>query len=357
MGKGGNLCYFGTPEKASHFFNLSNNDFADIYLQLETLKAVEKTRGKFQQSEDKNKYIDDRLYNKSSINNLQKSPEKVKRSFWQQLSILSQRYFKLLIRDPINLVLSLLTAPLGIVLIKLAIADKNPLIKPIENNLTTAPLALKVLFVFTCAAIWVGLASSLQEIIKEAKIYQRERLVNLGLGAYLSSKLAILGGLGLIQSLLISCTILICFKSPSPNLIPWFLGLQVTLFLTLLTTISLGIMVSACVKNITQANSSLPLLLLPQIIFAGVLFQMEGIGKIISWLMLSRWSVGAFGTLVDIGSMVPPVSPLNPVSVDIPLEVYQATCRNLGLNWGILLLHSLIYWVITCIVQKQKDIL
>lgn len=360
LGKGGNLCYFGTPQQVSQFFNLVNNDFADIYLQLETLESVEQARAKFEQSQEKKHYIDDRLYNQSFNPNLsqpQQPYQQVKRSFWRQFSILSQRYFKLIIRDPINLSLSLLTAPLGIILIDLAIADKNPLIKPIENSSSAAPLALKVLFVFTCAAIWVGLASSLQEIIKEDKIYQRERLVNLGLVAYLGSKLAILGGLAFIQSFLISLTILMLFQSPNSLMIPWFLGLEITIFLTLFTTISLGIMASACVKNTTQANSSLPILLLPQIIFSGILFKMEGMGKIISWLMISRWSVGALGALVNIEEMVPTVSPLNPVSVDIPLEVYQTNWNNLALNWGILLLQSLISWGITFIVQKRKDII
>ena len=84
---------------------------------------------------------------------------------------------------------------------------------------TLAPLALRVLFVFTCAALWVGLSSSLQEIVKEAAIYMRERLVNLSLFAYLGSKLIILSGLALLQTLLISLIVLGLFKSPQPQLI------------------------------------------------------------------------------------------------------------------------------------------
>jgi ABC-type multidrug transport system permease subunit len=133
----------------------------------------------------------------------------------------------------------------------------------------------------------------------------RERLVNLGLIPYLGSKIFILSGLALLQSLLMSLVILIFFKSPTPELIPWALGLAITTFLTLVTSMSLGLLVSAIVKNSSQANSALPLLLLPQIIFSGVLFKMEGIASKLSWLMLSRWSVGAYGSLVNINAMVP----------------------------------------------------
>jgi len=117
----------------------------------------------------------------------------------------------------------------------------------------------------------------LQEIVKESAIYLRERLVNLGLFAYLGSKLLILSGLALLQTLLICAVIIVVFKSPSPELIPWFLGLGITTFGTLLTSMSLGLTISALAKNGTQANSTLPLLLIPQIIFSGVLFKMEGL--------------------------------------------------------------------------------
>ena len=365
LGKGGNLCYFGPPQEAITFFRLKSNNFADIYVHLEDKNKVEEEAERFKNDPNfYDQYISQYLGQASPQTQRKSNPKKVKRSFLQQFSILSQRYFQLLLRDPLNILLSLVTAPLGIIAMRIALSDTIPFDLTDENDPTFATLSLKVLFVFTCAAIWVGLASSLQEIVKEAKIYQRERLVNLGIGSYLGSKAAILGMLGFLQSLLISLTILICFTPPESNQLAWILGTEITLFLTLFSTISLGIMISAFVKNITQANSSLPLLLLPQIIFSGVLFKMAGMGKLLSWLMISRWSVGALGSLVDIPSMIPeaqPVSPLNPnpiaVPVDIPTEVYTASSSNLLTNWSLLLLHSLIYWAITYILQKRKDIL
>ncbi len=365
LGKGGNLCYFGPPQEAIKFFAVKSNNFADIYVHLEDKNTVEQEAARFKNDPNfYGKYIEQYLVQASSQNQRKSNPKKVKSSFLQQFSILSQRYFKLLLRDPLNIGLSLVTAPIGIIAIRIALSDIIPFELTDENDPKFATLSLKVVFVFTCAAIWVGLASSLQEIIKEAKIYQRERLVNLGIGSYLGSKAAILGILGFLQSLLISITIFICFKPPEENQLSWIFGTEITVFFTLFSTISLGIMVSAFVKNITQANSSLPLLLLPQIIFSGVLFKMTGIGKLLSWLMISRWSVGALGSLVDIPSMIPeapPISPVNPnpvpITVDIPTEVYATDPSNLLRNWGLLLVHTLIYWVVTYILQKRKDIL
>lgn len=283
-------------------------------------------------------------------------PEQPKASIVDQLKILTSRYGRLVMGDRSNLVLSLLTAPVGIALINFALREQSPFVLGEEADPGLAPLALKVLFVFTSTALWVGLSASLQEIAKEQEIYSRERLVNLSLVAYLGSKGLVLGALALVQSILMAIAVLILFQPPDNPLIPWLIGLIITNFFTLFGCMSLGLMVSAIVMNVTQANSSLPLLLIPQIIFSGVLFSMEGVGKFISWLMLSRWSVGAYGILVDVNALVPEgLSPEN-----LPFagsDVYEATGANLGLNWLLLGIHTIAYIAITWFLQKRKDII
>lgn len=367
LGKGGNVCYFGTPHEATQFFQVNPDDFADIYIKLESQESVNQEAERFRQSQYYQDYIEKRL--SQATPEIASNPAKVIHPFFQQLFILTQRYFKLIIRDKISLILSLITAPIGISLITIAIRNQDPLVitNPDEFELVSkaAPLALKVLFVFTCASLWVGLSSSLQEIVKESEIYRRERLVNLRLIAYLGSKLLIIGGLALLQTLLIAIVILVGFKAPEPDTIPWALGMSITTYLTLLASMSLGLMVSAGVKNSTQANNALPILLLPQIIFSGVLFEIKGkLTQLISWLMLSRWSIGAYGVLVEIKGMINIAQKTDEVKMfkmalpfEDPNNVYLETWANLSLNWGMLLLHTMIYLAITFWLQKRKDIL
>ena len=356
LGQGGRLCYFGPPNESLKFFGVKG-DFADIYNQLEKEENVIQQATKFRQSDDFRRYIANHLSpgtqtQSDSVTTQSGVPA------WEQLALLTQRYFQITQRDRVNLALALLTAPIGISLIILAVGNKDPLVLGNGSEPSLAPSALRVLFVFTCAALWVGLSSSLQEIVKESAIYLRERLVNLGLFAYLGSKIVILSGLALLQTLLMAMVILLGFKSPQPELIAWPLGLVITTFLTLLTSISLGLLVSAVVRNSSQANSALPLLLLPQIIFSGVLFKMEGIASKVSWLMLSRWSVGAYGALVNVNAMVPKGFDGKPIP-NLPFEassVYDLTWQNLSLNWGILCLHTAIYLAVALWLQKRKDI-
>ncbi|XZO03097.1 MAG: FHA domain-containing protein [Microcoleus sp.] len=364
MGRGGRLCYFGPPKIALDFFDVKTGDFADIYNELETEESnVQSWADKFSNSPYYQQYIENHFSIDKTTNTAQKKstppPQPKSVSFIQQLVILAQRYFQLVCRDGVNLSLALLTAPIGISLLRLAVRDKDPLIGAPEATL--APLALRVLFVFTCAAIWVGLATSIQEIVKESAIYLRERLVNLGLFAYVGSKVLILSGLAVLQTILMVAIILIAFKHPEPSLISWTVGVSITTFLTLLSCVSLGLVVSAIVKNGSQANSALPLLLLPQIIFSGVLFKMEGAASKFSWLMLSRWSVGAYGSLVNVNAMVPAATKLPDGSTlpqpFEPTPVYDPTWENLSLNWGILCVHILVYLILTVCLQKWKHIL
>ncbi len=366
LGLGGNLCYFGPPNKATEFFQINSGEFADIYMKLETKDAVIKEVEIFRTSAYKKEYIDNRIIEISYEQNV--FSKKVRRAFTQQLFILIQRYTRLILRDRVYLIFSFL-ASVGIALLNLVIEKKGFFN---EKSYDNASLARQVLFIFTCASIWTGFSSSLQEIVKESAIYLRERLVNLGLLAYLCSKLVTLGGLALLQTLLISIIIFISFDPPLVSLImscsspesctsnpfPWWSGIFTTTFLTILTSISLGLMVSASVKNSTQANSALPLLLLPQIIFAGVLFNIEKnpIGRCISWMMISHWSVSAYGILADVNNLIPPDTKNQSNIPFQPLDMFNPKSENLEKSWVFLLLHAIVYLLITFWLQKRKDI-
>jgi ABC transport system ATP-binding/permease protein len=366
MARGGTLCYFGTPTAALAFFELPSNDFkyfADIYLKLdrgstkqELQAIVEAWAHKFQQSAA---YIRPSEAQLSAVSPTL-ATDRVKSSFWQQLSILSHRYWQLGVRDRTSLLLALLTGPIGIILIRLAIQGQDPLVQINPASALQASLTLKTLFIFSCVGIWVGISCSAQEIVKEGAIYARERLVNLGLMPYLGSKILVRSSIAIVQTSLLVMAISIAFPAPTSQLLPWTIGLFITNFCTLISSICLGLLLSTFVTNENEANNSLPLIMIPQIIFSGVLFDLDGISTQISWLMLSRWSVSAYGTLVDVNAMIPgsiiiPGQPPIPQPIQ-PNLIYAPTWEKLGLDWGALLLSAMIYLVIALYLQKRKDV-
>jgi ABC-type multidrug transport system ATPase subunit/ABC-type multidrug transport system permease subunit len=354
MGLGGHLCYFGPPIEAMSFFQMPSSDliyFPDIYRKLSTGKSTDKIQetvqqweNLFRQSNSFTQYIHEPLSKGNDSGNYSvsqgiKSGQQV--SALHQLWILSQRYFTLVWRDRINLILLISIAPLGILFTWLALGETSITIERREvfylqsPELETALLALKVLFIFTCATIWVGLSNSVRSIIQEKSIYTRERLVNLGIIPYLGSKIIVFSLLAIVQAFIITLIIFMTFVSPDNTM--WLLGVFITTFFTLIGNVCLGLTISASVKNENWANSILPLIMLIQTIFAGVLFQVEGLAKFIANFMLSRWSIRAYGSLAKIQELT------ESSYLKDDFNIYANTGTNLLQSWLFLILLSLLF--------------
>ena len=370
LGRGGKLCYFGTPLRALKFFEMPAEDlkyFPDIYLKLdqgatfaENQMTVDHWSRHYLRSPEYQTYVHGVLSPGKESQFATDDAIHTGISPLKQLVLLSQRYLRLNLRDRSSLIFTLISGPIAVGLTAWILQDTDPLRQVDPPKITQFSAALKTLFVFSCIAIWIGLSSSIREIVKESAIYARERLINLALLPYLGSKFLVRAGLVAVQTLLITLAVVLGFHSPESDLLPWFLGFGITNFLTLLASLSLSLMISAAVKNESEANNLLPLIMIPQIILSGVLFDLSGLPSKLAWLMISRWSIGAYGVLVNVNEMVPQTQAGAASAIDQLVKtnpVYEATWHNLTLNWEILGLHTVIYLAIALWLQKRKDII
>jgi ABC transport system ATP-binding/permease protein len=356
LGKDGKLCYFGAPTEALNFFGVTS--FADIYIKLKEDAQIDRYVDSYNKSSYFQTYVTSTLSPTTNHNTLLPPPTAKPVNPIRQWLMFTQRQFSLITRDQVNLGLALFTAPAGLSLIKLALWDRDPFRVGSSPDPGLPNLAVQVLFILTCAVLWVGLSSSLPEIVTERAIYLRERLINLRIPAYVGSKFAVLTALAIVQSILVTIVISIGFNSPAPGLISWQLGIFINTFLTLTASFSLGLLVSAAVNNSSQANRILPIILLPQIIFSGVLFKLQGVGSIISYLMLSRWAMGACGTIANLNNLVPTAVRTKAIA-DLPFPTgiaYEHTWENLSFNWLMLIIHITIYLGVTAWLQIRKDL-
>jgi ABC-type multidrug transport system ATPase subunit len=160
-----------------------------------------------------------------------------------------------------------------------------------NDNLPTYLLMSVVVFLF------LGLTSSSQEIIKDRKILQRESFLNLSWGSYLGSKIMIMFAISAFQSL---SFVLI------GNLIFEIKGMLFSYWMILFTTACyaniLGLNISAGLNSVITIYILVPFLLIPQIIFCGVLVKYDKLHKsltnyeyvpVIGDLMASRWAFEA----------------------------------------------------------------
>lgn len=303
LGRGGYLCYAGKPQLCSEYFGV-NNDFSDIYQYLELDNdAISNLASKF-------RAIQRDTLHPINTNNHKTIPlitpnvaTRIKGLPVQLITLIS-RDIKLQLRDVTSLVLNAVTAPLATIMI--AIAANNRDIFSDQSSLTSSeyPDALRILFVVICSTIWVGLSTSLQTIVKERPIFVRERAFNLLPEAYLFSKTVVMLVQCLIQSLLVSASVILLFEAPN-NVDNWFLSLVLILFSTLIAIGSQALFVSSVVRNSQQASSIAPLLLIPQLVFGGVLFLLSDASEYIYTLISSRWSMRAIGSVSKIVDLIP----------------------------------------------------
>lgn len=283
---------------------------------------------------------------------------------WRQFLLLSQRYLELLKNDRGNLAILLLQAPImGLLLLVLIKAvgpggfdpgnvaqcpatativasagypdvptPDNPIVsrncQRVEDFLTNNPqgkayaslrggvvkalqdfivpgpgYAPTVLFLMAFSAIMFGCINAIREFVKEVAIYSRERAVNLGIVPYMFSKIVVLGVLCLLQSLVLAVCINVFDPFRQSIFLPPFLEVYITIALTSLAGLMLGLMVSALAPNNDRATSFVPLLLLPQVVFSGTIFPLT------SWflqypaaLFPIRWAMAALGSSIGLHS-------------------------------------------------------
>lgn len=302
-GFGGKLCYTGSPSDIYAFFEVT--EIEDIYALVKTEQGSLKWQQRFSQSSLYSREVTDRLRPQSAAMNIpytrpslyNKSPTTHRISSWAQTMLLVQRYTETLRRDPRNLTVLLLQAP-AIALVLALVSASNVF------NQTKGPFdAQKVLFFLVVAAIWFGTINAVREISKENDIYLRERLAGLGIWPYLLSKIIVLTILCAIQTFVLVAIVVVHTGLPPDSaglFFAPFVELLIGVFLAGFAGLAMGLCVSSFATTQELAISIAPLILIPQLLLAGVTFSIQGGAQVPADFMISRWAVQALGTSANL---------------------------------------------------------
>lgn len=270
----GKLLYFGSPENAMKFFDVSQP--AEIFrvIKNESHEVLSARFGKSLEQEPSASQLES--VHSSGLSHSLSSVVR-KHSASRQLGALIARDVTRKIRDEINFAVLLLQAPIIGVLIGLVLKD--------DKN------QINVLFLMVISAIWFGCLSAARELVAERSIYLRERLINLKIPVYLSSKFIVLAGISMIQCLLLVLIVAI-FVS--------FKGSLLTIFWVLLLSafggIGLGLCLSSFASSAEAAIAMTPVVLIPQIMFGGIFRTLPQMGDFIepiAGVVFSRWACEA----------------------------------------------------------------
>lgn len=154
------------------------------------------------------------------------------------------------------------------------------------NNLVHIPL-----FLLVTVAIWFGCSNSAREIVCERVIFHRERMLGLSIPAYILSKATVLLLLSVFQSMILL------------GLVHHFIGLHgkmeymlLIMVLSAMGGVGMGFLLSAVVPTPEAANAFVPLLLIPQLVFGGLMqpvSKMDPLPTVVANMMPTRWGYEA----------------------------------------------------------------
>ncbi len=365
----------------------------------------------------------EQIQGKKKPESAEKPLKRVKRGkALSQFMILSRRYLELLKNDKGNLLILLLQAPIiGILLVLMVrfevgagVFDANKLVQCRTQILTSSgPLALpqsqqtetidcqqvvnflrsdpngqayaqkqggqqqalqvfilpgpgadaqKVLFIMAFATVLFGCINGAREIVKEAAIYNRERAVNLGILPYMFSKIVVLGMLCLFQSAVLVLVVELGEPLKQGILMPPVLETYITIALTALAGLMIGLAISAIAPNNDRAISFVPIILLPQVIFSGAIIPLKDwFTQIMASIFPTRWAMAALGS--SIGLHADKIGGDKLFGDDFTyhgtlFSIYSQAdaLHRLLISWGALIVIIIALMIVVGFFLKRKDI-
>jgi ABC-type multidrug transport system ATPase subunit len=303
----GKLVFYGRPEEALD--HVGAESFKELYDKLEDpiAERLKRANGKLTKDaaaeevaeEWKKRFLETEQYKRNieiplrSVSGAAKSKAPARRrgtfgDWLRQWATLSRRYLEVLSADKFNLLILFGQAPIIALLTCLVVGPKAP--------------RDFIYFILALVSLWFGTSVSAREIIRERAVYKRERMVNLRLLPYVGSKIFILLLIVGLQCLLLFATLKFLDLIGLISIPGSFggLGQLLVMILTGFVGLALGLFVSAIVKTSEMATSLVPLILIPQILFSGLVGIPTGMSKMVGAVMPATWSFDEMKRLSDL---------------------------------------------------------
>jgi ABC-type multidrug transport system ATPase subunit len=209
----------------------------------------------------------------------------------RQWFTLVARYARILASDKLNLLILFGQAPIIAIMTLLVVGEND-----------SRDFAF---FVLALIPLWFGTSVAAREIVKERSVYKRERMVNLGLMPYVCSKLFVLACIVGVQCILLFGTLRV-FHFAKLIYLPGVFGGSghwLAMVLTGAVGIALGLFISALVRTSEMATSIVPLVLIPQILFCGLIGVPTGLTRYVSAVMPATWSFDEMKRLSNLDTL------------------------------------------------------
>lgn len=310
MGYGGRLCYCGSPAGIAEFFQ--TEDLVKVYDIITADPKGWEARFKNLGNGEKNHPVREPGITKQKSHSVNGAV---------QLWILVCRYLTLIRNDMQRLAL-IFGQPFIIALLLTLVAGTG-----IYETFTETQ---SILFTLMSGGIWMGLLNTIQEVNKERVILKREYMSNLKLPIYMLSKYIVQGLIACVQAIILVVTFVAIKGAPTVSGViikNATVEMIVLLFFTIYASAGLGLLISSITKSADRAMAIAPFVLIVQLIFSGILFELDGVTDKISYLTFSRWAMESIGSTCDLNTLDPP-GQAESEEVEEQFDDLVATCND-----------------------------
>ena len=338
---GGRIAYYGPPEEGLAYFGQAR--WAEVFQAFERYPDRD-WAAEYAASPAYAQYVLGQRQQAPQVSDSQQlaaAPPPQRRGAFRQLGTLTRRYVRVIASDRGYLTFMLLLPILLGALISQVPATFGLAGAPRTNG--DAGTLLLIMVICACLA---GMASSVRELVKERSILTRERAAGLSSGAYLVSKLLVLGVISVLQSTLL---VLIgvntrpvhhpgAFLTAAP-----LLELIIGIAMLAVASMCLGLLVSAMVSTSEKAMPFLVLFTMVQVVLSGYVVPLaNNVGlKQLAVISPSRWGLAASASTVNLNLITAPNTVIDPLWT----QTSANWLRDMGIMVGLAVVFALLAYI------------
>ncbi len=331
MAPGGRLGYFGPPGEALAYFAGLGADaeagYAGMFQALEERRDIDWKQA-FRATPNYTKLVTEPLASADLVPvpvrpNIDPPPPPT--PVMHQLGVLIRRYLAVIRADRGFALTLALQAPIFGILFALMFFFNTMITSEALN-------ASLLIWLIVIGATWLGTSNAIREIVKELPIYRRERTIGLSAGAYVLSKVVVLGVITAIQAVIL-VPVSMLYQSLPPQNSPSqaalliaagippdaanvdlattgvVLGSQLTELIVVavivgIASMALGLLISAVIGGVDRASTLLPVVLVVQVIVSvPIISGSSPVLQYLGYAMSARWGMAAAASTIDLGDL------------------------------------------------------
>jgi ABC-type multidrug transport system permease subunit len=265
----------------------------------------------------------------------------------RQWAVLTRRNADVLARS--RLTLAILAGSPVAVLLMFVVLFRPGAFDPAHPNPAATEM---ILFWVAFGGFFFGLTYGLLQICAEFPVLRRERFSGLNAGAYVLAKAAVLVPVLALVDAAFLVVLRALGRLPAGGGYP---ATFVTLLLSSVAALGLGLLISAAVSEPSQATIAMPIVCFPQVLFVGAILPVPAMalaGRWISYAMTDRWTFEALGHSLGVRELW--ANGKSPLGAPL-LASYGATFdRAVGIDWLILAGFTAAFFAATVAVVVRK---